>query len=146
METHSDIPGGSETILVVEKNDSERGTTVKSLATMGYHVLEARRGEDALALCEQLEELDESVDLLIAELLMTGICCDELADRILKKWTELKVLITSDLNVNAIDLQRILKLEYPLIQKSFNPVYLAGKVRAILDSPPESNTERMDTE
>ena len=77
-ETQDDGHGGDETILVVEDDPAVREGAVAILKSLGYTVLEAGNGDDALALLDQ----GGVVDLLFADVVMPGgISGPELAEK-----------------------------------------------------------------
>jgi CheY-like chemotaxis protein len=67
---------GRETILLVEDEPPVRQITVRLLKALGYRVLEAACGEDALRL---MEAGGQKVELLMTDVLMPGMSGGELA-------------------------------------------------------------------
>ncbi|ARO23719.1 PAS domain-containing sensor histidine kinase [Rhizobium sp. S9] len=82
---------GTETILVVEDDARVRRVTVSRLQTLGYTVIEATNGIDAL------KELEASQDiaLLFTDVAMPGMNGDELARKVRERWPRVKILLTS---------------------------------------------------
>ncbi|EIZ79523.1 signal transduction histidine kinase [Novosphingobium sp. Rr 2-17] len=79
------------TALVVDDEDLVRASTAHMLNELGYRVVEARSGEDALRLLEG----DDSVDLLVTDHLMPGITGTDLACRIRQSRPHMRVLVIS---------------------------------------------------
>jgi len=69
------LPGGSETILVVEDDASVRNSIKRILARHGYTVLEARHGVDAL---QVIDETKRPIDLVMTDLMMPQMSGREL--------------------------------------------------------------------
>jgi len=83
--------GGTETILVVEDDARVRRVTVSRLQTLGYTVIEATNGIDALQIME--DGLD--VALLFSDVAMPGMNGDELARKVRERWPSVSILLTS---------------------------------------------------
>ncbi len=87
------IPGGSGyTVLVVEDEEGVRLTASRTLRRFGYHVLEAESAEEALAMTD--EALDD-IDLIVTDVVMTGLRGTDLADRFQERKPGLSVLFIS---------------------------------------------------
>ncbi len=82
---------GTETILVVEDDARVRRVTVSRLQTLGYTVIEATNGIDAL---KELEAAHD-VALLFTDVAMPGMNGDELARKVRERWPQVKILLTS---------------------------------------------------
>ena len=126
----SEIPHGTETILLAEDEDVVRKLTCEVLEMYGYRVLEAANGGSALLICERETE---PIDLLLTDVVMPEMSGRELADRLLKIRPEMKILFMSGYTDNTISHQGILEEGENFIQKPFSPESLALKVREILD-------------
>ena len=124
--------GGTETILVVEDNDSVRGLAVKALRRRGYTVFEARSGEEAIdwALASSIK-----VHLLVTDVVMPGLSGPNLAARLSKLNPLLRVLYVSGYTDDASALHGASHGDVPFLQKPFTPSMLAQRIRSILDSP-----------
>ena len=83
---------GTETILVVEDDATALGLTVRMLRRLGYEVLTASSGTEALNLSATYRG---RIDLLITDVIMPGFGGQELSRRILVHRPELKVLLMS---------------------------------------------------
>jgi PAS domain S-box-containing protein len=119
---------GAETILVVEDDAALRAYTAESLRELGYAVLEAANGADALAL------LDRDIDLLFTDVVMPGgVNGRQLADLAVQRKPGLKVLFTTGYTRNAIVHHGRLDPGVQMIGKPFSFDELGAKVRALLD-------------
>jgi signal transduction histidine kinase/CheY-like chemotaxis protein len=84
--------GEGERILVVEDNDKVRKATVSRLETLGYAVVQARTGIEAIKLLES----GEPVDLVFSDIVMPGSTTGyDVAEWIRAKRPDLKVVLTS---------------------------------------------------
>ena len=93
------LPRGSERILLVEDNEHVRATAVDQLTSLGYGVTEAESGDAALAL---LESGNSEFDLIFTDMVMPGhIDGYELAETVLKRWPDNKILLTSGFQVTS---------------------------------------------
>jgi signal transduction histidine kinase len=121
--------GGAETILVVEDHDQLREYSTSVLRELGYQVLEARQGGEALELLKARKD----VQLLFTDVVLPGLNGRELADEALRVRPDLKVLFTSGYTRNAIVHNGRLDEGVDLISKPFTFAALAAKVRQVLD-------------
>lgn len=125
------VPGGlaGETILVVEDDDRVRNYSVEALRELGYTVIQASRGPEALALLAAHPE----VTLLFTDVVMPGMTGRELATLVHAQRPELKVLFTTGYTRNAIVHNGVLDAGTQLLQKPFSIEQLATKVRDVID-------------
>ncbi len=127
-----EIPGGSESILVVEDEAVVRKMIVSSLDKLGYTVHEARSGEDAIK--KSANGNLNSFDMLITDIIMPGINGRELALKLKNTYADMKVLYISGYTDDAIGQHGVIDEELLFLQKPFTPNELAKKVREIFDS------------
>ncbi|MBI5557351.1 MAG: response regulator [Deltaproteobacteria bacterium] len=83
---------GNETILVVDDEPAILRMVVDSLSPLGYKLLGAASGEEALEVAEQFSG---GIDLLLTDIIMPGMYGTELASRIVRRWPETRVLFMS---------------------------------------------------
>jgi PAS domain S-box-containing protein len=126
------VPGGSETILLVEDEDLVRSLAVEILEEFGYAVITAPNGTEGLRICK---EFKGRIDLLISDVVMPQMSGRELAEHISVLRPEIKVLFMSGYTDDAIVRHGILEENMPFIQKPFLPDALARKARELLDMP-----------
>jgi two-component system, cell cycle sensor histidine kinase and response regulator CckA len=120
---------GTETILLVEDEESVRQLVAETLASRGYKVMEAENGEEALKLAGSSRE---TIHLMITDVVMPGISGRDLAREVLKSRPETKVLFLSGYSEDAVLHQGVLEPETAFLQKPFTLQYLARKVRELL--------------
>jgi len=121
---------GSDTVLIVEDDDSLRKLAHKALQQKGYKVLEAENGEDALRVSEEHED---PIDLLITDVVMPKMDGKETAERLQPLYPQMKVIYMSGYTDNAIVHHGVLAPGLNFIEKPFSPEGLARKVREVLD-------------
>ena len=123
---------GSEVILLVEDTEQVRKVAARILSRLGYKVIEAINGQDAL---ERFAALTEKVDLLITDLVMPVLGGKELALRIRAQQPGLRVLFMSGYSQADLSGPSAVDAEAHVLQKPFAPDTLGRKVRQILDTP-----------
>ena len=131
------IERGSKTILLAEDSEGLREIAREYLENLGYKVIEASSGEQAL---ERADEFEGKIHLLLTDVVMSGMNGRELADQLVRKYPGIKILFTSGYTDDSIARQGIFDLTVAFIQKPYRPKALARKVREIL-STPAPNTE-----
>ena len=122
--------GGSETILLVEDEDTVRAVTLLMLETLGYRVLQAESGEKALSVAN---ENRKEIDLLMTDVVMPDMSGRELADKLWHINSGLKVLFQSGYNGAAVLRHGVHHAEVAFLQKPFGISLLATKVRESLE-------------
>ncbi|ESR26969.1 Multi-sensor hybrid histidine kinase [Lutibaculum baratangense AMV1] len=132
---------GTETVLVVEDDESVRQTAVEMLTDLGYTVLEAEDGQSALEILESGAE----IDLIFTDVVMPGpVRSVDLADRARTILPGVAVLFTSGYTRHAIDHEGRLDPGVDLLSKPYPREELARKVREVLDrTPPRVGSREM---
>lgn len=130
-------PGtGEATILYVEDDPEVRVMLAEVLEEMGYRVLVAGSGAEALSL---FSGASGTIDLIIADVVMPTMDGPELCRRLLKISPETKVLYVSGYTAGALDGQGLLRDGAGFLQKPFSSRTLARRVRELLaETPPRS--------
>jgi PAS domain S-box-containing protein len=124
------LPRGSETILVVEDEEGLRGVVSELLESLGYAVLGARTGGEALALAQRV---GQPLDLVITDVVLPGIGGRELGEQLVAIRPGVKVLYVSGYTDDAVVRYGVRAGEMEFLQKPFTSEALARKARAILD-------------
>lgn len=117
--------GGGETILLVEDEERLRRTEAEALRELGYEVLEAAGGAEALVLLDR----EPAIRLLLTDVVMPGMSGIDLARRAKEERPELKVLYMTGFERDAADGN----LLGSLLRKPFGVEALARRVRWALD-------------
>jgi signal transduction histidine kinase len=124
------VHGGDETILLVEDHEDLRTYSHDVLADLGYRVLAAGNGPEAL---RRLEE-DPSIRLLFTDVVLPdGMDGRRLADEVVRRRPEVKVLFTTGYTRNAIVHNGKLDPGVELLSKPFTAHALGQRVRSLLD-------------
>src|ERR1051326_5658741 len=121
---------GTETILVVDDEESLRAVVVDLLSQLGYHVLSAANGKEALKLAG---EYPGRIDLLLTDVVMDALPGPELAERLLQDRPEMKVIFISGFADGSLAPNGVLKPGTVLVQKPFTIRVLSAKWREVLD-------------
>jgi hypothetical protein len=130
-EPETPIPGGSETLLVVEDDPGLLNLSQMMLERLGYRVLAAGTPEAALKLAESHAG---RIDLLITDVIMPGMNGRELSQRVQSMHPDLGVVFVSGYTADIIAHQGVLEAGCLFLQKPFLIRTLALKVRAALDA------------
>jgi len=125
------VPGGHETVLLVEDATPVRTLARRSLEARGYRVLDAADGRAALEISARH---DGDIDLLLTDVVMPGMSGRELAERLAPLRPGMKVLYTSGYTDDAMVRQGVLTAGVAFLPKPFVPDTLARKVRDVLDA------------
>jgi two-component system cell cycle sensor histidine kinase/response regulator CckA len=123
-------PRGSETILIVEDEAGIREVASDSLQRLGYKVLTAMDGNDALRIAEGHEDL---IHLLVTDMAMPNVGGKELAERLRQVRPEIKVLFMSGYPDHPALAGADVDGKTTVLQKPFLLGTLAHKVRSLLD-------------
>jgi CheY-like chemotaxis protein len=123
---------GTETVLVVEDDEAVRLFTVTVLRGLGYNVMEARGGPEAIVAAEGYQF---SIHLMVTDVVMPRMNGRDLADFMAPKRPAMKVLFVSGYAENVAIGQGNLSPGLSFLSKPFTPETLAQKVRKVLDEP-----------
>jgi PAS domain S-box-containing protein len=118
-----------QTVLVAEDEASLRGLMREFLETLGYTVLEAGSGAEAVGLAEQHPG---PITLLMTDVVMPGMSARALAEQVAARRPEIKVLYVSGYTDNAIVHHGVLEADMMFLQKPFTLEALERKLEEIL--------------
>ncbi len=121
--------GGSETVLLVEDEESVRQLVRETLESKGYKLLEADNGEAALQI---VAGYSGKIDILITDVVMPGMGGRELSARLCASCPQTKVLYLSGYTEDAIVHEGVLDPDTAFLQKPFTLQMLTRKVREVL--------------
>ncbi len=121
---------GTETLLLVEDESSVMNIMKKILKPLGYTILKASNGLEALDISEKYAD---RIDLLITDIVMPGMNGRDLAEKLAVDRKEMKVLYISGYPREHISAEGKLKDGINFQEKPFTPAMLATRVRSILD-------------
>ncbi|MBW2000590.1 MAG: PAS domain S-box protein, partial [Deltaproteobacteria bacterium] len=122
-------PMGLETVLVVEDDDLMRNMTVKALRRYGFRALGAKDYQEAARVNESVK----AIDILLTDVVMSGMNGKELAEKLKSIRPGLKILFMSGYPQDILSRYEISEGEVEFIKKPFSPHALARKIREVLD-------------
>jgi CheY-like chemotaxis protein len=126
---------GSETILIVEDEEVILSLLKRTHEKLGYTVLVARDGEEALLVAEQHEG---QIDMLITDIIMPKMDGYEVAERLAPLYPKMCVLFTSGYSETMVSSQARGRLPEQFVHKPFDAQDIAEKIRTILDARPSA--------
>ncbi|MGV8057658.1 MAG: PAS domain S-box protein [Smithellaceae bacterium] len=121
---------GNETILLVDDEESIIDVCGEILDTLGYNVLQAANGADALKIYETNKG---RIDLVILDMIMPGLSGGETFDALKLIDPEAKVMLSSGYMVSDQAKRIMDKGCHAFIQKPFRMEELSRKIRGVLD-------------
>jgi PAS domain S-box-containing protein len=124
------IGGGTEIILLVEDQDAVRRFARHVLLAEGYTVLEARDGEEAFRRAQQCQG---PIHLLVTDVVMPRMSGLQLAELLARERPELRTLFVSGYAEEAVTRYEVPEAGRAFLQKPFDAIRLARKVREVLD-------------
>ena len=124
------VRGGTETILLAEDEESILSFIERALKALGYAVLVARNGEEAVEMFRRHKE----IVLAVLDVVMPRKGGKEAFEEMRKAKPELKVIYMSGYSVGAVHDSFVLAPGTPFLQKPFGPAVLARRVREVLDA------------
>jgi len=141
-EDEEEVCNGSETILLAEDSDPLREMAREYLEGLGYTVLEAASGKDAL---QRAKDYEGTVHLLLTDVVMPEMSGPELAHQLTLHRPGIKVIFASGYTDDAIARQGILDSTVAFLQKPYRPKALARKIREVLRDAP-ANVAALETQ
>jgi two-component system cell cycle sensor histidine kinase/response regulator CckA len=124
------MPTGDETLLLVEDDDAVRALGRHVLQALGYNLLEASDGREALRLAQ---DHVGPIHLVVSDVVMPHLGGRQLAEMLEGVRPGVRVLFLSGYTDDAVIRHGILEADVAFLQKPFTPRALARKVRAVLD-------------
>jgi two-component system cell cycle sensor histidine kinase/response regulator CckA len=126
------ITQNCETILLAEDSASLREMAREYLSSVGYTILEAASGEEAL---QKARDFDGTIHLLLTDVVMPGMSGPDLARQMVSLRPRIKLIFVSGYTGDAIARQGVLDPSVAFIQKPYRPKALARKIREVLGVP-----------
>ncbi len=122
-----------EVLLIVEDDPFVRSYAVMCLRSLGYTVIAATDGAEAL----QILDGDTHIDILFTDVVMPGgINGWELAETALSRRQELRVLLTSGYALDTIAGRSRGRGDMPILTKPYRKAELAQRLRDVMEAPP----------
>jgi two-component system cell cycle sensor histidine kinase/response regulator CckA len=122
---------GTETILLAEDDEMVRSLVRETLEREGYKVIESADPVEARRIADHHKG---NIQLLITDVVMPKLSGRELAEQLIRRRPDLKVLYMSGYTDNAVLNSGILHQDVAFLQKPFTPSALAEKVREVLEN------------
>lgn len=122
---------GTETILLVEDEEPLRKVIIELLTQIGYKVLSAANGRDAMRVATVYPE---KIHLLITDVIMPETSGPELAKALCAARSDLKVIYISGYTDGSLAPEGVLRPGTVLVHKPFSVRVLSAKMREVLDS------------
>ena len=127
---------GVETVLLVEDDPSLLSLTHVFLMRLGYKVLDAANGDEAIRI---FRDYTSPIHLLLTDVVMPGISGREAAARIKEFRPGIKILYVSGYTHEAFKPEDTIGPDEAFLEKPFAFEELARKIRDILDAPPDTS-------
>jgi two-component system, cell cycle sensor histidine kinase and response regulator CckA len=131
VENAAKQPRGSETLLLAEDDDVLRALGARVLGSLGYKMLVARTGAEALRI---VAEYDGAIDLIATDVVMPGMNGSHLVEKVLEARPGIRVLFMSGYTDDEVMRRGVIDGQTAFLQKPFTPDLLAHKVREVLDA------------
>lgn len=131
-EPKPDSSRGTETVLLVEDDDTVRKLVHRALAEHGYTVLTAISAQEAVRFCERHKE---PIHVLMTDVVLPETTGRELANQAVSLRPKMKVIFMSGYTDEAVVHHGMLGAGQDFIEKPFTPEALVRKVREALDAP-----------
>ena len=124
------VRGGKETILVAEDHEGMREMARQILETLGYHVLLARDGEEAV---HRFAEHQNDISLVLLDVIMPSLDGIDAYEKICNVKSGVPVIFTSGYSDHGPVLASLTRKGATILQKPYGSKVLARRVREILD-------------
>jgi two-component system cell cycle sensor histidine kinase/response regulator CckA len=125
--------GKGETVLLVEDNEKLRRVAQEILKSLGYRVLPAANGREALETCRSAMEKGQGIDLILTDMVMPEMGGKELIQELKKLIPDVKVLATTGHTMTE-DIEELKAADIQgTIQKPFEIDTLAAAIRRALE-------------
>ncbi|HOF04263.1 MAG TPA: PAS domain S-box protein [Syntrophales bacterium] len=128
-ESSGEMVPGRETILVVDDEEIITEVTAGMLAQLGYRVMTAGSGKEALELYERHRD---EIDLVVMDMIMPGMSGGETIERLLALNPEVPVILSSGYSLNGMAKEVLAKGARAFLQKPFRMDALSRKIQEIL--------------
>lgn len=127
------VRGGTETLLVVEDHEGLRQLAIETLSKLGYDVIPAIDGEQAI---DEFLRNQGRIDLALLDLVLPKLNGPEIYSRISAARPDLPVVFATGYSADFAMLHKIQQNGLPVIQKPYTARDLARKIREALDCRP----------
>lgn len=129
-EAPQEVRGGNETLLVAEDHEGLRHLAVETLSGLGYDIIVANDGEQALA---EFQRNRSRISLILLDVVMPKLSGPEVYERICVDAPGFPVVFATGYSADIAMLQSAQARGLPILQKPYAPRDLARKIRETLD-------------
>jgi len=130
-EIQEELLKGTETILLIDDEDMIIDVGQATLHTLGYTVLSAKSGKDAIQIYRKNQN---KIDMVILDMIMPEMSGGETYDRLKEINPDIKVLLSSGYSVDGQATEILNRGCNGFIQKPFNMGELSKKMREVLEN------------
>jgi CheY-like chemotaxis protein len=124
------VGGGTETILVAEDHEGLRQLAQETLTGLGYNVLLAADGQQALQKFQQSPE----IHLALLDVVLPKLSGPEVYAKLQETHPSLPVIFATGYSPDLALIQKVQQQGFPVLQKPYSSRSLARTVRKTLDS------------
>jgi CheY-like chemotaxis protein/two-component sensor histidine kinase len=124
------IPGGTETVLLVDDDDAVRDWCQELLGSFGYEVITAGNGKEAVEMCQTM---GDSISLVILDLIMPVMDGRQCLAEILRIKPSAKVIIASGYSESGPTSRSMTGGAKGFVEKPYNESQLLTTIRKVLD-------------
>lgn len=129
-EAPQEVRGGTETLLVAEDHEGLRQLAVETLSSLGYNVLVANDGEQALL---EFQRSRSIISLVLLDVVMPKLSGPEVYERICTDAPGFPVIFATGYSADLSLLKKAQANGLPILQKPYVTRDLARKIRETLD-------------
>jgi len=131
-EPEEEMTQGRETILLVDDEEVVLLVTREILESLGYSVLSANNGREAIAI---FREKHEAIALVLLDMIMPDLKGSQTYDSLKEVNSQVKVLLSSGYSIDGQATTLLEKGCNAFIQKPYTVSELSRKIRGVLDNP-----------
>lgn len=129
---HKSLNGGSESVLVVEDNQLVKDAIVTILKKLGYDVISAVDGHEAM---DQLQDSGFMPDLLLTDIMLPGsLNGREVSEEVLALHPECRIVYMSGYSADTLSDRNLLPRGSERLSKPFSSSVLADTIRKALEA------------
>jgi PAS domain S-box-containing protein len=125
------LQGGTETILLVEDDPTVRASSVAVLECVGYNVICAANGEEAIA---SFKRYGDGIALVILDVIMPGMNGNEIYGFLKVMRADVKILFVSGYTAEILNRKGVISDEINFLSKPLKPHLFLGKVRELIEA------------